>query len=143
VLLGVLAICVHGALVTLTESRRTFRYARRHAGESVAEAQDRLFGRAYMEALRSVRARVRPDETLLFVDELEQDGSTYFALHYLAPRRLVRLGRTGELQRWRIERRLPARSAVVLVVPGEREPVRLVQTHERRSRRERARQARP
>jgi hypothetical protein len=143
VLLAAGAAALHGAFVTLAESRRTFRYARRHSGESLVVAQDRLFGRDYMESLRSVRARVDPKRTLLFVDEVEQDGSTYFALHYLAPRRLVRLGKTDELERWFVERRLPTRSSAVLVVPGGRKPVRLVQTTERKNRRERARQARP
>jgi hypothetical protein len=143
VVLGAVAASLHGAYLALTESRRTFRYGRRHAGESLVLAQDRLFGRDYMASLRSVRSRVGPQRTLLFVDELEQDGSTYFALHYLAPRRLVRFGSTDDLERWRFDRRLPARPTVVLVVPGALEPVRLVQTPERRRRRERVRQARP
>jgi hypothetical protein len=143
VLLAAGAAAAHGAFLALAESRLTLLYARGYSSQSLVLAQDRLFGRDYMESLRTVRALVEPQQTLLFVDEVEQDGSTYFALHYLAPRRLVRLGRTRELERWRIERRLPARSSAVLVVPGGRKPVRLVQTPERRDRRGLAREARP
>lgn len=143
VVLATCAATLQGAFEALAQSRKSFRYARRHAGETIELAQDRLFGREYMAALRAVRARTAPEATLAFVDDGRADGSSYFALHYLAPRRLVRFPRLDDLPARRIERRLSRRRELVLVVPKARAPVRLVPASELRSRRERARSARP
>lgn len=141
VALGAAVVCAEGAFRAVAESRTTFRYARRHAGETFEASQDRLFGRDYMESLRAVRSLVPPSKSLFFVDEKHPDGSSYFALHYLAPRRLLSLEAFSRRQR-RLRAKLRP-GFEVLVVPNDRAPVRLLSGPELSAWRARARGDRP
>lgn len=129
-----------GAFEALAESRRMFRYGRRHAGETLAAAQDRLFGREYMESVRAVRARFEERDTVRFVEPPELDGSSFFALFHLAPRRLVQFGRTGdELRRGGAGQKV----RFVVVIPPGRRPLEIADLGERRTDTKRDREARP
>lgn len=110
---------------SIRESRSLFRAARRHAGQPVEATQDRLFGVDYMNSIRAVRAVIPEQATVYFVAPRAVDGSTYFALHQLAPRRLVRIGRLEEGVGRRLERRPPPDVDWVVVIPNRREPLRL------------------
>jgi len=132
------------AVSAVAESRRMFRYARRHADASLEQAQDRLFGRDYMAAIREVRRRIDVGSTVHFVDDAaQQQGWSYFALYHLAPRRLARFGTADELERGRFERQPPKLAEFVLVVPSDGAPPTLRAASEFRNRRQGARKARP
>jgi hypothetical protein len=114
-----------GAVDSLIASRRVFRYARRHATEPLATAQDRLFGADYMASIRAVRGAIGLNQTVYFVDDARDPASTYFALFHLAPRRLVWVGRVGE--RLAPETKGSARRARQIVrVPADIRPLELV-----------------
>src|SRR5262245_31222166 len=96
VALVVVGATIANAVIALKSSRSLFRYSRRHAEESFDVAQDRLFGKEYMESIRAVRLRFAERELIYFVDPEKADGSSYFALYALAPRRLVRFAHLGD-----------------------------------------------
>ena len=77
-----------------------------------------------MDSIRLVQRRIGVDETVLFLDQEKGEGSSYFALYHLAPRRLVRFGRFGASARpparWR--NRNPE---VVVLVPAGNAPLLL------------------
>ena len=77
--------------------------------------------------MRAIRARVPEDGTIYFIDAEESPGAAaYFALHYLAPRRLVSLGTTRQRSLGWLKRRVPAGVEQVLIVDGDGRPLRLV-----------------
>ena len=152
VLFAAAAAAVHGAVTALTESRKTFRYARRHSHEDLETARDRLFGAPWTAALREVERRHAENERILFVDDWPRPlGWTYFALFELAPRQLVRFGTIDELEAGRFRRRLPKAVSELVVIPGDGSPVSLLDVAEldaepllpKRRRGANARQARP
>ena len=116
------------AVETLDTALRVFKNPRSHRRETLAEVQDRIVGAAYMASVRRIRAATPDDATLYLVDATPRpSGAPYFALHYLAPRRVVLLGASrDEPPNW-IRSRLPRSAEWVVVVPGEREPLRLVE----------------
>lgn len=139
-----LAAIVSGAFSAAAESRRMFRYARRHAGAPLELAQDRLFGRDYMSAIREVRRRIGEGGTVHFIDDAaRQQGWSYFALYHLAPRRLSRLGTADELERGRLERQPPRQVEIVVRIPSDGAPPTLIAANELRRGGKGARKARP
>ena len=126
VLLAAASAVLYGAFDALVESRRTFRYARRHAQEPFEAAQDRLFGREHMNSVRAARAQFAEADTVYFVDDpSRRDGATYFVLHQLAPRRLERFCTVDDLAEKRFPFWLPLRVRWAVVVSSAREPIRL------------------
>jgi hypothetical protein len=128
--LAVVATAAASALVlaaaAVAVSLRVIEYARGHRRESFAAAQDRVLGERYMAAIREIRAATPPDATLYLVDATPREsGAPYFALHYLAPRRVVLLGVPRSERPNLIRSRLPRDARWVVVVPGEGEPLRL------------------
>ncbi len=125
VAVGTFAVAIRTTVDALRASRKVFRSARRHAGESLELSQDRLFGAEYMASIRAVRSAIGRDQTVYFADQSDDVRWTYFALFQLAPRRLVRFGQIGDP----IERatRGPNRRARLLVlVPPDDQPLELV-----------------
>jgi len=120
---AVLALTLVAAAWTATaamrESVNIWRHARRYAHEPLERAQDRLFGRDYMEAIRAIRDRVPADASLELIDaQSAPRGATYFVLHYLAPRRIRRVGSTRD-EPWRRLAKLVRRDASWVVVVGD------------------------
>jgi hypothetical protein len=100
-------------------------WERRHLDYRLAA--DYLFGRDYLDALRAVRERVPESGTVYFVDAEPVVGAgPYFALHYLAPRRLVKLGSTRQRSLGWLRGRAPDDVEVILFVEGGGAPPRLV-----------------
>ena len=60
--------------------------------ETVASAQERIFGSGYMAAIREVRRQVGEHETILAVERRSgQRGALFLCSYHLAPRSIVRL----------------------------------------------------
>jgi len=117
--LAVLLLVAAGwtAWTTIDQSARVWAYGHRYRHESHAAAQDRLFGREYMEALRGIRSRIGAGETVYLIDDQSVEaGAPYFVLHYLAPRRAEMLGTTRGRSLLRVAQRAPAPDAWVVVV---------------------------
>jgi len=112
--------------------------ARLYRREPFDEAQNRVLGRAYMDSVREVRARIPEKATVYLIDAVPRpSGAPYFAAHYLAPRRVVLLG-TSRLERPRLVRsRLPRSADWVVVVNEEGAPLRLFDADQFRPRSER------
>lgn len=111
-----------------------------HGLEPLSFAQERLFGAAYMAAVRNIQARVAETETLYVIDDQSHDaGACYFALNHLAPRRMVRLGTTREQGIEQLVPGLPPSARWVLFVPDLGEAPELVPAAVIRKPRERAR----
>jgi hypothetical protein len=108
---------------TIDQSVRVWVYGHRYRHESHAAAQDRLFGRDYMEAIRSIRSRVGVDEPVYLIDDQRvESGAPYFVAHYLAPRRVELLGTTRGRSVLRVAQRAPSPEAWVVVVGDVGEP---------------------
>lgn len=97
-----------------------------HRYETYREARIRLFGRAWAEGFAAIRERVPEDATVYFVDFQPEalPEAEYFALHELAPRRVVRFGTHRELSmRW-LTRHIPPDAEWVALIEGlEEAPV--------------------
>lgn len=101
--------------------------ARRYRHESLAAAQERLLGSDYMDSVRQIRAVVAEHETVYLVDrEASPSGAAYFALHYLAPRRVVFLGAPRRESPKLVRSRLPRDARWVVVVQAVGAPLELV-----------------
>lgn len=129
---------LHSGYLAVSEAVDVLDKARIYRREPFVEAQDRLLGRAYMESVRSIRQRVPEGATLYLVDAVPRpSGAPYFALHYLAPRRVVLLG-TSRSERPRLIRsRLPRSADWIVVVDEEGAPLRLLDADRFRPRSER------
>jgi len=91
---------------------------RRH--ESWSEARIRLFGAPWVEGFEVIRERVPEAATVYFVDfqAEERPQAEYFALHELAPRRVVRFGTHRERSmRW-LTRHIPPDAEWVALIEG-------------------------
>jgi hypothetical protein len=97
-----------------------------------------------MASIRAVRRRFDANGDIYFIDDgRNRDGSTYFALFQLAPRRLRRFPQLDHLAEQKFGGWLPRRLRTVLVVPNEGQPVQLVPGTSIRPGSGLARQARP
>jgi hypothetical protein len=111
---------------SLDESRRVWKRSNRLGNESYEAAQDRVFGRDYMESIREIRRRVPESESLFLIDrQRDEQGACYFALHYLAPRRLVLLDLSRKHELTRLGRSGRARQAWVVEVGDSGAPLAL------------------
>lgn len=116
VVAATIAAAAHLALAAFREARSTWRQAHRLRGESFASAQERRLGADYMAALREMRSRVGVEETVYLVDAQSREfGAPYFVLHYLAPRRVERIGSTRDRSLRRLLNRVPPHGWVVVV----------------------------
>jgi hypothetical protein len=107
-------------------SRQVFDAAWERRLKSYEELRADLFGRDYLDSVSAIRARVPASGSIFFVDTRAAATSRcYFALHDLAPRRLIRLGRLGTRSLARRIRRAPPEAAEILVIEEDR-PLRLV-----------------
>lgn len=90
-----------------------------------------MVGREYLASIRRVQAQIDPAQTIYFIDAEERaSGAPYFALHYLAPRRLVRVGALRENSlRW-LRRHVPPAVEWVVLVDGIGKPLRLARRDE-------------
>jgi len=114
---ALLAAAGWSAWASVEQSARVWKYGHRHRHENLAAAQDRLFGREYMAAIRDLRSRIAVDETVYLIDDQRVDaGALYFVLHYLAPRRIERLGTTRGRSLLRVAQWAPSPEAWIVVV---------------------------
>lgn len=139
--LGVAAAVVHVAGIAAVAGQQAFRrleIARIYRHEPFGEAQSRLLGAGYVAALRRVRAEVPEDATIYLIDgEPKPAGAAYFALHYLAPRRVVYCGSPARESPKLVLSRLPADARWVVVARQVGAPLELVAAAELRPRRHR------
>jgi hypothetical protein len=141
-LLLLLALVAAGQALyaALVEGRRIFRAAQRLRHETLAAAQERLFGGAYMNAIRRIRSTVPEDQVLVFIDvQSREQGAAYFVGNFLAPRPLVRLGSPRHESWGRLRRRIPEESRWILFVgdhdrPPTLEPAGAIRMPVRRAR---------
>jgi hypothetical protein len=124
------AALVHSASLTAIATgvaRRRLAIFRLYRHEPFTAAQERELGSAYLESIRKVRAAVPESETVYLIDEeAAPAGAAYFALHYLAPRRVVLLGAPRRESPKLVHSRLPADARWVVIVQAPGAPLELV-----------------
>jgi hypothetical protein len=115
------------ATIVALEAGRRLEIFRLYRHEPFSAAQERLLGAAYLESIRTVRATVSENETVYVIDEeTAPAGAAYFALHYLAPRRVVLLGAPRRESPKLVQSRLPADARWVVIVQAPGAPLELV-----------------
>jgi len=103
------------------------RGARGALGLGHAEATRRELGAAYYQSVVEARRAFPIDGAVWFVDQQSAPaGATYFALYYLAPRRLFRLGSTRENSEWWLGRQAPRGVERILLVGDPGTPLEVV-----------------
>jgi hypothetical protein len=121
-----LVVSIDSGIRALAQSIQTAWIAHGAWGESFAQAEERLFGADYMRSIRAVRERIPATGTVFFVDDQPTpQGADYAALHFLAPRRLVRLGSSSNLDRSRLSL-LSRRTDWIVRVPATGKPLELL-----------------
>jgi len=131
-LLGAVALAtVAQAAVAGWQSVQLARASRRALGLSHAEATRRELGAAYYQSVVEARRAFPIDGAVWFVDQQSAPaGATYFALYYLAPRRLYRLGSTRENSEWWLSRQVPPGVERILLVGDPGKPLEIVSVAE-------------
>jgi len=137
---SVLALCAlaagAAAWTGLGESRAAWKRGHRHRRLSHEAVEDRIFGREYMAAVREIQRRVPTRAAVLLIDEQRQEsGAAFFALHYLAPRRIRKLVTQGRTVEARAARRRVEKARWVVVVRDFPTPLELRTASEARRRR--------
>lgn len=119
----------------VVQRAEVFRHYRR---ETFDDARVRLFGAAFVESVRSVRAVVPESETVYLIDEEPvPNGAAYFALHALAPRRVILLGAPLRESSKLVQSRLPRGARWVVIARQVGAPLELVSADALRPRRHR------
>jgi hypothetical protein len=128
--IGVAALLAHVAAIgaiAWSEAGRRLDIVRRNRHEPFSVAQRRHLGTEYVDALRRIREQIAESETVYLVDEeATPAGAAYFALHYLAPRRVVLLGAPRRESPKLVQSRLPANARWVVVAPAVGAPLELI-----------------
>jgi hypothetical protein len=133
--LGAFAIA-SAAWTGLRESHAAWRRGHGFRHQTREAIEDRIFGREYMAAVREIRRRVPARSTVLLIDEQRREGgAAFFALHYLAPRRIRKLVTTGRTAEARAARRRVEKARWVVVVRDFPTPLELEASSRPRRRR--------
>lgn len=97
-----------------------------HLEESLVRAQDRLFGREYMQSIRRVESLTSTSATLFLIDgQTSERGANYFLVYFLSPRELVRIGIRRKLSARRLARNIPEGEHWLLISRDEGMPVEI------------------
>lgn len=108
----------------LVESVIISTQAAAHFEETLGQAQDRLFGREYMQSIRRVKDLVDESATLFLIDgQTSERGANYFLVYFLAPRQIVRIGSSRKLSVQRLARNVPTGDHWILISRDVGEPV--------------------
>jgi hypothetical protein len=95
-----------------------------HAGETPAEARERVFGLAYTAAVDGIRRTIPPDGSYLLVNgERRDEGGPYWVRYDLAPRRALFLGRLRALRQRNLRTQLTREARWVVIAYADGPPV--------------------